>query len=443
MHGATDHPDLTIHGEDRSSGEGRSATVTDKRGYRLHSLMELNRELSASLDPYKIVDLILINLMGQVGVSKAVFWMASSESPESMVPMRRFGVSRSTARAIGTLSARCIARLGNENRQPIHTAELVSHLNPVDARLVEESKLVLFAPVLSLGEMRGIAAFGERIGGESYDAVDEQIIQSCLGLLGVALENASLYNRLHEKNRQLRAANEDLEHLDRLRSEFIRNVNHELRTPLTVITAYVDILLRERLEECQRREFLETTMKESEKLVGLLEKLLDFSALDGGTLELDIQTADLSDFLRRYHADRLPGVVESLREFVFHADSAVPDARFDPQRIRQILDAILENAMKFTPQGSRVSLSVACLTENDGEWLKVDIADDGPGIAPERLSELFLPFHQVDGSTRRSVGGMGIGLAFAKDLADKMGGDLRAHSDLGKGAVFSLLLPAA
>jgi signal transduction histidine kinase len=424
-------------------GDPETFRTAAKREYRLHSLIELSRELTVSLDPYKIVDLVLLNLMGQGGVSRAVLWMKSDASIDSMVPMRHYGVRKQSAWAIGSICAKHLRERARELEQPVDIDELATDLGPSDARLIEEANLVLFAPIVSHGEFQGMAALGKRIGGELYDAVDRKVIQSCLGMLSVSLDNASLYNRLREKHRQLRQANEDLKQLDQLRSEFMRNVNHELRTPLTVIMAYLDMLLSGPVDEPQRQEFLQTAMREGEKLVGLLERLLDFSALAEGTLPVCLEVGDLNAFVRCYHAERLPGIVEGIREFIFVGDETLPPAEFDPQRIRQILDALLDNAAKFTPQGSRITMAVTQVVEDETEWLKVDVADNGPGIPAERLSDLFLPFHQIDGSMQRTVGGMGIGLALAKELANRMGGDLRVTSEVGEGSVFSLLLPPA
>jgi len=109
----------------------------------------------------------------------------------------------------------------------------------------------------------------------------------------------------------------------------------------------------------------------------------------------------------------------------------------------QILDELLDNAVKFTPRGSRIELGAACMREDGKEWVEIEVRDDGPGIASERMDAVFRSFEQGDGSMTRQVGGLGMGLAFARELAERMGGRLVAESVIGKGSTFRLRLPVA
>jgi signal transduction histidine kinase len=217
-------------------------------------------------------------------------------------------------------------------------------------------------------------------------------------------------------------------------------VNHELRTPLTIIIAYVNFLLEQEEEEGQRREFLDTINDESLKLKALLEKILDFSAISRDKLELHLEAGDPEELLTNFHRERLPGVAESLHEFSLEVGEDVPLARLDPQRLRQILDILVDNAVKFTPPGSNITLRLGRLEEEGRVWARIDVMDDGPGLAPERLPQMFDSFRQGDGSVTREVGGLGMGLAFARELADNMGAQLRVESQLGQGATFTILL---
>jgi signal transduction histidine kinase len=107
----------------------------------------------------------------------------------------------------------------------------------------------------------------------------------------------------------------------------------------------------------------------------------------------------------------------------------------------QVVDAHVDNAVKFTPEGSRIDLSVTTAEREGRRWIRVDVADDGPGIATDHMSVLFESFSQVDGSATRKVGGMGLGLAVARQLAERMDGALTAASKPGQGSVFCLYLP--
>lgn len=427
--------------DDTSMLEAEFACMVAHMRHSLRSVLELGRELAVSRNLYEIVDIVLLNLMGQLGTSKAALWMLPAATPQSPVPMRHHGVSRRIASIVGEalVSPRSL-RLLNEGR-PIALASLLPVMSSEDRGYLEEANLGLFSPIQVHGKLTGFAAVGKRISGEPFQAVDLQAIQSSLGMLGVAMENARLYNNLLERNRQLRQVAEDMKELDRLKSQFVSNVNHELRTPLTVIIAYLELLRGGRMCEADREEFLGVALGESGKLMNLLEKLLDFSDLSRNELSIELQEGDIRSLLLSFFNDRLPGVVDGLRELSSRIDCGAVSLRYDVRRVRQILDAILDNAVKFTPQGSHIELSAGTVVEGGKRCLKIELSDDGPGIDPDQIPVLFDSFRQLDGSSTRAVGGMGIGLALAKSLAQRMGGDLRIRSEVGEGSTFSLLLP--
>lgn len=425
------------------SNEQLQATllVVARREHSLLSLMELSQELSLGLNPHSIADLVLFNLMGQMGAPRAALWLFTDENGDMPVPLRSQGLRRESAKTIGTvLGARRIQDLLN-SREPILFADVMEALRPGDRKLIEAAKLKLLAPIHVRGKLTGMVALGGRVSAEPYSAIDKQVIQSSLGILGVTLQNAKLYNRLLEKHRQLKRANERLRELDDMKSQFLSNVSHELRTPLTIMIAYAEIL-REQLDgQDQKGEFVDTILCEGERLLGLMEKLIDFSELTADHLKIEPKAEDLVGFVAAYCKDRLPGVAESLRELTLHPAEGLAPASFDSERLTQVLDAIVDNAMKFTPPGTRIQIRLACDRDGDAERARIDIEDDGPGIAKDRLACLFDSFRQVDGSLCRKVGGMGIGLSMAKELTERMGGTLTASSLPGKGSVFSVLLP--
>jgi signal transduction histidine kinase len=412
-----------------------------QREHSLLSLMELGRELTVSMDRHEIVDLVLFNLMGQVGTSKAAMWIVPGEGTEKAVLLRSYGIRKHWAKAIGTVCGSTVAHRGFDGSSPTMASDLTSPLEPASRKVVEDAGVALFAPVLARGRLTGVVALGSKISGQPYDPVDLQVVETSLGMLGVALENNSLYNSLRENNRKLRSANEHLQELDNLKSEFLRNVNHELRTPLTIVIAYLDLVLHEEIDEDRKGEVLQTSLDQSEKLLGLLENLLDYSALSADSLTVSIETCDVAAILQDFYQERLPGIAEGLREFNLGIGDAIPQVRVDPLRLRQILNVIVDNAVKFTPQGARIVLRADRCDQDGDVWVKIDVDDDGPGIPEDRIPGLFESFRQLDGSQRRSVGGMGMGLALARDLAERIGSRLSVTSEVGKGSIFTLMIP--
>jgi len=354
--------------------------------------------------------------------------------------LRSYGVRKQWARALGTACGPDLSRHIQGTEAPMRVEDLTEVLGPAGSKLAEQAGISLIVPIHARGKLFALIALGARVDGRPFEDVELQILQISLGMIGVALENTGLYNRLQEKHRQLRVANDNLKELDRLKSEFLRNVNHELRTPLTIIIAYVNFLLEQEEEKSQRHEFLDTINEESLKLKALLEKILDFSAISRDKLELHLEAGDPEELLRAFHRDRLPGVAESLHEFNLEVEENIPLARLDRHRLRQILDTLVDNAVKFTPPGSNITLRLGRLEEEGRVWARIDVVDDGPGLAPERLPQIFDSFRQGDGSVTREVGGLGMGLAFARELAENMGARLRVESQLGQGATFTILL---
>jgi signal transduction histidine kinase len=411
------------------------------REHTVLSLSELSQELTISLDLFSLADLVLFNLMGQFGTSRSAMWLSSDQNTPILV--RSHGIPRSLAKALGPVcTVKLLERLGHQ-ASPLALQSVEEVIGPAATRLAQRADIAVFAPIRSRDATLGLVALGPRIGGEPYGPTELQALQASLGMVGVAIQNMSFYSRLVESNRKLRMSNEELEHLDRLKSEFLSNVNHELRTPLTCIMAYVDTLLGARHDPELVQDFLKVVMVEAQRLQGLLENLLAFSALTQQKMSLHLVTGDVSLPLARYFEERLPGVSEGLRELVYHRQSALPMARFDEKRMLQIVDVLIDNAVKFTPEGSRIDLRVTSFVEDEGAWVRISVQDDGPGVPAERIPELFESFRQADGSSTRSVGGMGIGLSIARQLAHAMGGRLTANSDLGKGSTFSLDLPVA
>lgn len=421
----------------------RALRLVARREHELLALSELSQELTISLDLYGVADLVLFNLMGQLGTARAALWLISEHGRGVPVLLRSHGIDRRTASALGTAcSAWLLERFGGEQRIVLAT-EMVEPSAHAASLLVRRESIALFAPILSRGELLGFLAIGPRVGAGAYGAVELQVLQTSLGMVGVALQNTKLYNRLLENNRQLRLANENLMELDRLKSEFLSNVNHELRTPLTVVIASLQILLEQDNPDPQAAEFLSAALGEANKLKGSLENLLDFSDLRRNGVQFHFETGDVAALLRGYYEGRLPGVTQGLRELTFRAAPELPPARFDRHRFLQVIDALVDNAIKFTPEGARIDLAVSSAERDGMAWVRIDVADDGPGIPPDDMSVLFESFSQVDGSATRRVGGMGLGLAVAKQLAERMDGVLIAASTSGVGSTFSLYLPIA
>jgi PAS domain S-box-containing protein len=238
--------------------------------------------------------------------------------------------------------------------------------------------------------------------------------------------------------RRVEAIASELENANRTKDEFLATVSHELRTPLNAMLGWVRMLRSGTLPEDKRERALETIERNANAQTQLIDDLLDVSRIISGKLRLDVTTVDLSSVANdAIEAVRPAADARSLtlRQTIDpHATPILGDA----DRIQQIVWNLLTNAVKFTPKGGTVSLTL-CKRESHVEII---VADNGQGIAPEFIDHVFERFRQADATTTRKHGGLGLGLAIVRHLAELHGGTVRVESEgLGKGATFVVCLP--
>ncbi|WP_426337058.1 MHYT domain-containing protein [Pseudoduganella sp. R-31] len=253
---------------------------------------------------------------------------------------------------------------------------------------------------------------------------------------GVVLDISN--RRLMEQD--LRIAKERAEQAAAARAAFLANMSHEIRTPMNSILGFTDVLLHGELSAVQRRH-LDTVRNAGRSLLRLLNAILDTAKLDKGAVELelhDFSLLALADELSSSmgNAAKAKGLAMSL-----HYDPALPNwIHGDELRVRQVLTNLLDNAVKFTSQGS-VSLAVNAEREGERRLVHFAVGDTGIGIAPDRMAAIFEPFVQADASMNRRFGGTGLGTTICKQLVELMGGRLWADSTPGAGSTFHVLLP--
>jgi len=425
-----------------SSTEELSRPLESQRELSLLALLELSNELNVLRDLYEIVDVALYNMMGHLASARAALWVMPEDSTQDAVLLRSQGIPEPIARGLGAVWSRWLSVHVDTLQAPVAIADLTAAGVPgVD--LAEQNGVQLLAPISVRRRLVGFIALGKRVGGKEFSALDREVLKASLHLLGTAIENTTVYNRSVENNRRLRIANEKLHELDRLKSDFLRNLNHELRTPLTVMQAYLDSVIGREEPGTQRNAHLVVVREQALKLSGMILNLLDYSKLMDDSAQIATRRQDIAHILREFHEERRPGITSGLRDFRFSSSSDEMFALFEEGRLLQVVDCLIDNAVKFTPQGSVIHIRIDAESSGDREWIRVNVEDDGPGIPTDRIPFVFDSFRQGDGSETRSQGGMGLGLAFAKQLAEKMAGGLDVRSEVGRGTVFSLRLPAA
>jgi signal transduction histidine kinase len=234
--------------------------------------------------------------------------------------------------------------------------------------------------------------------------------------------------------------NERLKELDRMKDEFVSLVSHELRTPLTSIAGYFEMLTEEAAGSFNslQESFIETIQRNVVRLSRLVDDLLFIARLDEGRVHLRLTTVDIGELLAQ-SADTAKPIADAKRvELSVELDS-VPAIRGDRERLAQLLDNLVSNAVKFTPEGGKVAIRAS----NGGSKVRVEVADTGVGIPNDELECLFERFYRASTARASETPGTGLGLAISQSIAEAHGTQIDVASTLGEGTTFSVELPVA
>ena len=250
---------------------------------------------------------------------------------------------------------------------------------------------------------------------------------------------------------QKRAAR--LAEIDRLKSEFVSTVSHELRTPLTTIKALTRLLMRDGLEEKKRREYVETISVECDRQIDFVLNMLDLSRIEGGVLRVTHERVEVDEVISSVVKSEARSAEKRGHEVRVEPQPEVPPVCADPKELRRVLSNIVENAIKYTPDGGRIILSASA----EESHVVITVTDNGRGIPAEDMPFLFDKFHRgrpaphsaamAEGTTNAEfledadVSGVGLGLYLARNVMERMGGRISVESEVGRGSTFKLHLP--
>ena len=227
--------------------------------------------------------------------------------------------------------------------------------------------------------------------------------------------------------------------LERVRRDFVANASHELRTPLTSIRGFVEALEDGAMAEPETAQrFLGKIRAHADRMAALVEDLLELSRLESGEHPPrweETRPSEVAEDVVASFAESAARKEITLR----HVERGAGAVLVDPDRLRRVVENLVDNAVKYTPSGGRVEVVTA--PGPDGGAL-VEVTDDGPGIAPEHLPRIFERFYRVDAARSRELGGTGLGLSIVKHLTEGMGGSVSVHSEVGRGTRFSVAIPA-
>lgn len=303
----------------------------------------------------------------------------------------------------------------------------------------------LCVPLYATGRIIGTLNLGSDRR-EAFRRHDAAVLEQVAPHVAVAIRNANLLENLQASledvtlaREKLHAANEELKSLDEMKTNLLSNVSHELRTPLVAVMGYTDMIYNEKAGPITdtQKEYLAISLRNIEKLVTLIENLLDFSRLHRGTETIVFEVFNLVECVKASIQTMKPVADARSIDLVLNAPEEALLVEGDKSKLGQVFNNLLSNGVKFNRRGGNVTITLRPGTED----VEIIVADTGIGIPPEALDKVFTRFYQYDSSSTRKYGGTGIGLSIAQDIARLHGSRITVSSEVAKGTTFRFTLP--
>ena len=409
--------------DDMRANLRRSYADLELRTKELSSLLEVSSVLASTHDLPALLDAVVSKSVDVISAADGgVLFLSNGDSDglrvHSAVGLDAALLSKLEA-ACGEMSAVSAGNLADQVCKAVSTDDTAP--SPIQSAIC--------APIVHRGRRSGGLVLVSRQHTDAFTASDDRLLAAIADYIAIAVERVRLTAEAEEA-----AA---LREADRLKSNFISSISHELRTPLTSIQGYATSLLRSDIDwdEATKKEFLEVIDEKATELRNLIDKLLQMARLEGGILTLDKEPV-LVQLLAAKVAKEARARTRK-HEVVTQFPEDMPVVEVDVLKITQVLNNLVENAIKYSPDGGRVTISGGV---QDGV-IVVSVRDQGVGIPAEHGDSIFRRFYRVDSPLTRSTQGTGLGLAISKAHVEAHGGKIWFESVVGQGSTFYFSLP--
>ena len=407
---------------------------TQQRLDEVSALYSFARQMSTSLDMNEVLESSVHSLKQVLRCRSATIWLADPANQTLKIHVAG-GLQDKWKNAAQLQWGEGIVSRVASSGKPLY----VPDTHQTDSTFFDPSvRSLLCVPLMVHERVIGALAVGQDVP-HAFTLDDERLLTIATAQAAVAIENARLYEDLKERALNLEKAYAELQEIDRLKDELVQNVSHELRTPLTFVKGYVEMLLDGDMGQIneRQRESLSIVAEKTDTIVRLVSDIIFLQQIEHESLQL--ADLDLAQVVRRAVQSNQATAESAHIVLESHVAPDLPPAHADRDRINQVMDNLIGNAVKFSPQGGTITLRV----EDAGEMLQASVSDTGIGIPEDQAERIFERFYQVDGSATRKFGGAGLGLAIVKRIVEAHGGRIWVKSQLGQGSTFVFTLPKA
>ncbi len=402
----------------------------EQKVMRLERMVYISRQLSSTLNLDDLLELI-IETAAELLQAEAASILLEEKRTGELYFAAATGSSSEELRQVEVPMDSSIAGKIYRTGDPLIVEDVASdpsHFGGVDERIRFQTRSILGVPLQVRGQTIGVLEALNKCDGTPFNDDDVEILQTLASQVAVAIQNATLVT-------ELRAAYKRLSELDKIKTDFISIASHELRTPLTLVLGYANFLQDQASDELKAQAA--GVLRNATRLQGIIEAMTNLSYLESGEMQVQAETFILQELIEDVCAD-WRAVASAKRQVLNVKMGTTPlHVELDRAKVGIVLTNLLNNAVKFTPEGGKIEVAVRPQTGK----VAVSVTDTGVGIPAEQLDRIFEGFYQVEEHMTRRHEGVGLGLTIAKGMVELQGGRIWVESVPGRGSRFTFLLP--
>lgn len=422
---------------DQAAVAVRNAALFDNSQRRLRdmtALMDMATRVTSKLDMQEVIQ-TTVQILRQLFNARACTITMLTEDESELLVVAGDGVSPDVIGQARMKIGQGVSGVAIRLADTVYIPD--AHADPDFLAFSDEIRSLIAVPLLVRGKPIGTLTI-DSDEPYAFDAANIKLIGVAAAQVSITIANARLFGDIKRHAEQLEEAYTELKESDRLKDELVQNVSHELRTPLSFVRGYVDLLLDNVMGGLNEEQVdaLNIVSLKTDEITRLIGDIVTLQRISASNLEFEV--VDIVDYVETAVSGHQLVAKEQGVQVTFsctYYDSI--SVEVDSGRVNQVLANLIGNAIKFSPDGGIVTVSLHKQDRN----IRVDVVDGGIGIPKDKHQRIFERFYQVDGSSRRRFGGTGVGLAIAKRIVDAHGGALWVESEEGKGSHFMFTLP--